>query len=57
MKQMQEQQPNAPDMGMFIQVVMYVSVGVAIVFGLGMFFFYLFTFLRFSKQETLSKFS
>ncbi len=56
MKQM-PQQPNAPDMGTFIEVLMYVSVGVTILFGLGMFFFYLFTFLRFSKKDTLSQFS
>jgi len=56
-KQMQEQQPNGPDLGFVIQIAMVVSIGLAVVFGLVMFFFYLFTFLRFSKQETLSQFS
>ena len=56
-KQMQEQQPNGPDLGMVIQVTMFVSIGLVAVIGLVMFFFYLFTFLRFSKQETLSQFS
>ena len=56
-KQVQQQQANAPDLGLFIQIAMYVSIGVGILFGLIMFLFYLFSFLKFSKQETLSQFS
>ena len=56
-RQMQEQQANGPDLGFVIQIAMYVSIGLAIGIGLVMFFFYLFTFLRFSKRETLSQFS
>lgn len=57
MKQMPAQPANAPDMGMIIDIGMYVGLGIAVLFGLVMFFFYLFSFLSFSKQETLSQFS
>ena len=57
MKQMPPQPANGPDMGMFIEIGMYVGIGFAVLFGLVMFFFYLFSFLSFSKQETLSQFS
>ncbi len=57
MKQMPPQSADAPDMGMFIEIGMYVGLGLAVLFGLVMFFFYLFSFLSFSKQETLSQFS
>ena len=56
-KQMPPQPANAPDMGMFIEIGMYVGLAFAVLFGLVMFFFYLFSFLSFSKQETLSQFS
>lgn len=58
-KQMQQpqQQVNALDLGMVIQIAMVASIGVALLFGFIMFLFYLFSFLKFSKQETLSQFS
>lgn len=56
-KQMQQQQANGLDLGLVIQIAMVASIGVAILFGLIMFLFYLFSFLKFSKQETLSQFS
>ena len=36
---------------------MYVGIGFAILFGLVMFVFYVFSFLTFSKKETQSQFS
>ena len=56
-KQMPAQPANGPDMGMFIEIGMFVGLGIAVLFGLIMFIFYLFSFLSFSKQETLSQFS
>ena len=55
--QQQQQQANGLDIGLVMQIAMYASIGVAILFGLIMFLFYLFSFLKFSKQETLSQFS
>ena len=55
--QQQQQQANGLDIGLVMQIAMYTSIGVAILFGLIMFLFYLFSFLKFSKQETLSQFS
>ncbi len=56
-KQMPAQPANGPDMGMIIDIGMYIGLGIAVLFGLVMFFFYLFSFLSFGKQETLSQFS
>ena len=58
MKDLQSQ-PNAPpfDMGQFLEIGFYVAIGFVIVIGLAMFLFYLFTFLHFSKQRTLSQFN
>lgn len=55
-KQMQ-QQPDAPDMSQFFDIMIFIGIGFAILFGLIMFVFYLFAFLSFSKQQTLSQFS
>ncbi len=57
MKQMPQQPANAPDFATFIEIGMYIAIGLAILMGLTMFFFYLFAFLSFSKKETLSQFS
>jgi hypothetical protein len=61
-KQIAEQmqnQPNPPavDLGQFIEIGMWVGLGVAGLFGLFMLLFYLFTFLFFCKQTTLAQFS
>jgi len=57
LKQMPQQPPNGPDMGMLIQIGMFVGIGFTVLIGLVMFFFYLFAFLSYSKQQTLSQFS
>jgi len=57
LKQIPDQPADGPDMAVVISIVTYVGVGVGLVVGVVMFLFYLFTFLRFSKQETLSQFS
>lgn len=61
-KQIAEQmqnQPNPPpiDIGQFIEIGMWVGLGVAGLFGLFMLLFYLFTFLFFCKKTTLAQFS
>lgn len=57
-KQMQADPNTAKvDIGAFIEIGMYVGMAFVVVLGLAMFLFYLFTFLKFSKQETLSQFS
>ncbi len=57
-KQMQAD-PNAPqiDIGMFVEIGVYVGMAFVVLMGLAMLLFYLFTFLKFSKQQTLSQFS
>ena len=57
-KQMQAD-PNAPkiDMGFVLDIGMYIGLGFVVLMGLVMFIFYLFAFLNFSKQQTLSQFS
>ena len=59
MKKDLQSQPNAPqiDMGQFLEIGFYVGIGFVIAIGLAMFLFYLFTFLHFSKQRTLSQFN
>ncbi len=58
MKQMQAD-PNSPpiDMGFILDIGLYVGLGFVVLIGLVMFVFYLFAFLSFSKQQTLSQFS
>ena len=56
-KQMPPQPANAPDVSFIMEIAMYVGIGFAILFGLVMFVFYLFSFLTFSKKETQSQFS
>ncbi len=61
-KQITEQmqnQPNPPpvEIGQFIEIGMWVGLGVAGLFGLFMLLFYLFTFLFFCKKTTLAQFS
>ncbi len=58
MKQMQAD-PNAPkiDMGFIFDIGLYIGIGLVVLMGLIMFVFYLFAFLSFSKQQTLSQFS
>jgi hypothetical protein len=52
-------QPNGPDidMGFFLEISLYVGIGLSIAFGVFMFLFYLFAFLRFNQQKTLSQFN
>jgi hypothetical protein len=57
MQQQQQQQADSLDLGMVIQIAMVASIGIAILIGVIMFLFYLFSFLKFSKQETLAQFS
>ena len=57
MKNMPPQQANGPEMGMVIQWMFFAGIGFAIFIALVMFIFYLFSFLTFSKRETLSQFS
>ena len=57
MKQMPNQPAGGPDLGMIVQIGMYVGIGFVIASALVMFTFYLFSFLAFSKQKTLSQFS
>ena len=56
-KQMPSQPANAPDFSFIMEIAMYFGIGFAILFGLVMFVFYLFSFLTFSKKETRSQFS
>ena len=51
--------PNAPqiDMGAILDIGMYIGLAFVVVMGLAMMLFYLFAFLNFSKQQTLSQFS
>ena len=56
MKQMQAD-PNSRDMGFILDIGLYVGLGFVVLIGLVMFVFYLFAFLSFSKQQTLSQFS
>jgi hypothetical protein len=58
-KKNMDSQPNAPpfDMGQVMPIIFYAVIGVSIAMGVAMFLFYLFTFLHFSKQKTLSQFS
>jgi hypothetical protein len=51
--------PNQPqvDVMMFMDIGMYVGLAFVGLIGLGMFLFYLFTFLNFGKQKTLEQFS
>lgn len=56
-KNMPPQQANGPDVGMIMQGTMFAVIGFTIFFALVMFVFYLFSFLTFSKRETLSQFS
>ncbi len=58
MKQMQAD-PNAPkiDMGFIFEIGMYIGLAFVVLMGLAMFLFYLFAFLNFGKQQTLSQFS
>jgi hypothetical protein len=57
--QQMQADPNGPkiDMGSFIEIGMYVGMAFVVLMGLAMLLFYLFTFLKFSKQQTLSQFS
>ncbi len=57
-KQMQAD-PNAPkiDLGFIFDIGMYIGLGFVVLTGLVMFIFYLFAFLSFSKQQTMSQFS
>ena len=57
-KQMQAD-PNGPkiDMSFIFDIGMYVGLGFVVVLGFVLFLFYLFAFLSFSKQKTLSFFS
>lgn len=57
MKNMPPQQANGPDVGMIMQWMIFAGIGFTIFIALAMFIFYLFSFLTFSKQETLSQFS
>lgn len=52
-------QPNGPDidMGFFLEIGLFVGIGLSIAFGVLMFLFYLFAFLRFNQQKTLSQFN
>lgn len=54
-----QNQPEQPgvDIGAFIEIGIYVGISFAVVMGLAMLAFYLFTFLFFSKQTTLAQFS
>ncbi|MFY8201876.1 MAG: hypothetical protein ACOVLE_14465 [Pirellula staleyi] len=58
MKDMQKQ-PNGPDidMGSFLEIGLFVGIGLSIGFGVLMFLFYLFSFLTFNRQKTLSQFN
>ena len=56
-KQMPPQSANAPDLSFIMPIAMYVGIGFTLLVGLVMFFFYLFSFLTFSKMETKSQFS
>ena len=51
-------QPNAPDidMGSILEIILFVWIGLLVAFGVFMFLFYLFTFLTFNRQKTLSQF-
>jgi hypothetical protein len=50
--------PNQPpfDMGQFMHVIFIVTICATIAMGIGMFLFYLFTFLHFSKPKTQAQF-
>ncbi|MEQ1826737.1 MAG: hypothetical protein ABL921_12360 [Pirellula sp.] len=57
MKDIPNQSTPPPfDMGEFMHVIFYITIGVTIAMGLAMFLFYLFTFLHFSKAKTLAQF-
>lgn len=52
-------QPNGPDIdiGSFLEIGFFVGIGLTIAMGVFMFLFYLFSFLTFNRQKTLSQFN
>jgi hypothetical protein len=51
-------QPNKPpfDMEQFMQIAIFIGIGLTLAFGLAMFAFYLFNFLHLRKDRTLAQF-